>query len=83
MNPAIWSELAGLIESNYDTVDGFVILHGSDTMSLPTASVMSFMLENPGQASHLYRLATAHQRGAYGCKGKFDDGHRDRDSKKT
>jgi L-asparaginase len=45
MNPAIWSELAGLIESNYDTVDGFVILHGSDTMSF-TASVMSFMLEN-------------------------------------
>lgn len=45
MNPKIWSELAGLIETNYDTVDGFVILHGSDTMSF-TASVMSFMLEN-------------------------------------
>ena len=45
MNPEIWSELAGLIESNYDDVDGFVILHGSDTMSY-TASVMSFMLEN-------------------------------------
>lgn len=45
MNPVIWSELAGLIESNYDTVDGFVILHGSDTMAF-TASVMSFMLEN-------------------------------------
>jgi L-asparaginase len=45
MNPAIWSQLAGLIESNYDTVDGFVILHGSDTMAF-TASAMSFMLEN-------------------------------------
>ncbi len=45
MNPAIWSQLAGLIESNYDTVDGFVILHGSDTMSF-TASAMSFMLQN-------------------------------------
>src|SRR6201996_3029509 len=45
MNPVIWSELAGLIEANYDTVDGFVILHGSDTMSF-TASMLSFMLEN-------------------------------------
>jgi L-asparaginase len=45
MNPAIWSQLAGMIEANYDTVDGFVILHGSDTMSF-TASAMSFMLQN-------------------------------------
>jgi L-asparaginase len=45
MNPEIWSELAGLIESNYDDVDGFVILHGSDTMAY-TASALSFMLEN-------------------------------------
>src|SRR5471030_2095913 len=48
MNPAIWSQLAGLIEANYDTVDGFVILHGSDTMSF-TASALSFMLENLGK----------------------------------
>src|SRR6195952_5765609 len=45
MNPAIWSEMAGLIEANYDAVDGFVILHGSDTMAF-TASALSFMLEN-------------------------------------
>src|SRR5665213_617179 len=45
MNPAIWSELAGLIEQNYNQVDGFVILHGSDTMAF-TASALSFMLEN-------------------------------------
>ncbi len=45
MNPAIWSQMAGLIESNYDSVDGFVILHGSDTMAF-TASALSFMLEN-------------------------------------
>jgi L-asparaginase len=45
MNPAIWSELAHLIKSNYDNVDGFVILHGSDTMAF-TASALSFMLEN-------------------------------------
>jgi L-asparaginase len=48
MNPEIWCELAGLIESNYNSVDGFVILHGSDTMSY-TASVLSFMLENLGK----------------------------------
>jgi L-asparaginase len=45
MNPQIWSELAALIEANYDTVDGFVILHGSDTMAF-TASALSFMLQN-------------------------------------
>jgi L-asparaginase len=48
MNPAIWSEIAGLIKKNYDTVDGFVILHGSDTMSF-TASALSYMLENLGK----------------------------------
>lgn len=45
MNPEYWIEIAGLIEKNYDTYDGFVILHGSDTMSY-TASALSFMLEN-------------------------------------
>jgi L-asparaginase len=45
MNPAVWSELAGLIEANYDEVDGYVILHGSDTMAY-TASALSFMLQN-------------------------------------
>lgn len=48
MNPAIWSEIAGLIQTNYDTVDGFVILHGSDTMAF-TASALSYMLENLGK----------------------------------
>jgi L-asparaginase len=45
MNPAYWVEIATIIEENYVTFDGFVILHGSDTMSY-TASAMSFMLEN-------------------------------------
>ena len=45
MNMAVWKELAGIIEKNYDKHDGFVILHGSDTMSY-TASALSFMLEN-------------------------------------
>lgn len=45
MHPKIWIELARLIEKNYDKYDGFVVLHGSDTMSF-TASALSFMLEN-------------------------------------
>lgn len=45
MHPAVWVELANLIKDNYAKHDGFVILHGSDTMSY-TASALSFMLEN-------------------------------------
>lgn len=45
MTPAIWIDLAELIEKNYAQFDGFVILHGSDTMAY-TASALSFMLEN-------------------------------------
>lgn len=45
MNPEIWEALALLIQSEYDKFDGFVILHGSDTMSY-TASALSFMLQN-------------------------------------
>ena len=45
MNPDIWVKLAVLIEKNYQKYDGFVILHGSDTMAF-TASALSFMLEN-------------------------------------
>ncbi len=45
MNPEHWVEIAEIIEYSYDSFDGFVILHGSDTMSY-TASALSFMLEN-------------------------------------
>ena len=45
MNPTYWVQMAEIIEAHYDTVDGFVLLHGSDTMSY-TASALSFMLEN-------------------------------------
>ncbi|WP_248724296.1 asparaginase [Seonamhaeicola sp. ML3] len=45
MNPEYWVEIAELIETNYDKFDGFVVLHGSDTMSY-TASALSFMLDN-------------------------------------
>ena len=44
-NPAFWLRLAKEIASCYDEVDGFVILHGTDTMAY-TASALSFLLEN-------------------------------------
>ncbi|WGK95443.1 MULTISPECIES: asparaginase [Flavobacterium] len=45
MNPEKWVQLATIIEENYTLFDGFVVLHGSDTMSY-TASALSFILEN-------------------------------------
>lgn len=45
MNPEHWDKLVRIIEHNYDFYDGFVILHGTDTMSY-TASALSFMFEN-------------------------------------
>jgi L-asparaginase len=45
MHKDVWVELATIIKNKYNSFDGFVILHGSDTMSF-TASALSFMLEN-------------------------------------
>ncbi|MEG9327214.1 asparaginase [Salinimicrobium catena] len=45
MRPSFWLQIAELIEENYDKYDGFVVLHGSDTMSY-SASALSFMFEN-------------------------------------
>ena len=48
MNYEIWLEIGKIIEENYDKYKGFVILHGTDTMSY-TASILSFMLKNLGK----------------------------------
>lgn len=48
MEPKFWIEMAGVIEQNYDMYEGFVILHGTDTM-VYTASALSFMLQNLGK----------------------------------
>ena len=45
MNPDRWQQIVRMIEANYEQYDGFVILHGTDTMAY-TASALSFMLEN-------------------------------------
>lgn len=48
ISPADWLLLAQWVADHYDQYDGFVILHGTDTMSY-TASVLSFLLENLGK----------------------------------
>lgn len=45
MNPGHWVEIARAIEDNYEIFDGFVVLHGTDTMAY-TASALSYMLGN-------------------------------------
>ncbi|MFD2094444.1 asparaginase [Corallincola platygyrae] len=45
MTPNDWQKIADDIAANYDQYDGFVVLHGTDTMAY-TASALSFMLEN-------------------------------------
>lgn len=48
MTPEDWQHIAEDIKAHYDEYDGFVILHGTDTMAY-TASALSFMLENLGK----------------------------------
>lgn len=45
VEPSLWQSLATLIKDRYEDYDGFVILHGTDTMAY-SASALSFMLEN-------------------------------------
>jgi L-asparaginase len=45
MSPADWQHIANDIQQHYDDYDGFVVLHGTDTMAY-TSSALSFMLEN-------------------------------------
>lgn len=45
MTPEIWIALAKIIEENYEDYDGFVVIHGTDTMAY-TASALSFLMEN-------------------------------------
>jgi len=44
VNPTHWAQIATLIEDNYKGIDGFIVIHGTDTMAF-TASALSFMLE--------------------------------------
>ena len=48
VEPSLWQRLAELVHDRYDDYDGFVILHGTDTMAY-SASALSFMLEGLGK----------------------------------
>ncbi|MBV7315221.1 asparaginase [Shewanella sp. NIFS-20-20] len=48
MSPSHWQQIANDIKDHYDQYDGFVILHGTDTMAY-TASALSFMLQGLGK----------------------------------
>ena len=45
INPDNWAKMAHMVYDNYNNYDGFVILHGTDTMSY-SASALSFMLQD-------------------------------------
>ena len=45
MSPSIWEQIVHVIEDHYGEYDGFVILHGTDTMAY-TASALGLMLDN-------------------------------------
>ena len=60
MDPEVWADLAELIALKYNDFDGFVILHGSDTMSF-TASALSYVAKS-SEASGINRFAIADRR---------------------
>lgn len=49
MHPTVWIKIAKTIKDNYNDFDGFVVLHGTDTMAY-TASALSYMFENLDKA---------------------------------
>ncbi len=49
VTPGVWVKIASAIKENYELYDGFVVLHGTDTMAY-TASALSYMFENLGKS---------------------------------
>ena len=70
MSQEVWAQLAKIIQTEYTSYDGFVILHGSDTMAY-TASILSFMLEKPAKTCGANRSTTAHRCKTNGCQRKI------------
>jgi len=48
IQPSVWVRIADLIRTDYEKYDGFIVLHGTDTMAY-SASALSFMLEGLGK----------------------------------
>ena len=57
IEPGMWKKLAELIRKNYDDYDGFVVLHGTDTMAY-SAAALSFMLDNLGKPVTFLTIST-------------------------
>ena len=48
IEPKHWEAMAAAIKANYDRYDGFVILHGTDTMAY-TSAALSYLIQNPSK----------------------------------
>jgi L-asparaginase len=72
ISPEHWKAMAEIIFENYQDQDGFVVLHGTDTMAF-SASALSFMLPGLGQTGNSYRGSVAHQPAALRCARKPDN----------
>ena len=60
MNIAHWERIAQSIKENYNDYDGFVVLHGSDTMGY-SASALSFYARELSQTCDLYRFTASYR----------------------
>ena len=76
MGPDSWMKIVKIIADNYQKYDGFVVLHGTDTMSY-TASALSFMLENLSKPVILTGSTITDRDVAYRWEGELDYGDRD------
>ena len=82
VEPSNWIALAGLIRDNYARYDGFVVLHGTDTMSY-TASALRLPARKSRQTRGLHRQSDPHRRAAHRRPREPHHGHRDRRSPAT
>ena len=69
INPECWVRMAQMVYDPYDAYDGFVILHGTDTMSYSG---------EPRQAGCFHRVPVARRCASLGCEGELVDSDRDR-----
>lgn len=74
MTSAHWMQIAGAIEENFSGYDGFVILHGTDTMAY-TAAALSYLIQNSPQAHCAHRLPAPSGNGNIGCPHEFARQH--------
>jgi L-asparaginase len=66
VSPQHWQQIASWITDAYEQFDGFVILHGTDTMAY-TASALSFMLQGLQSSPRIW-VCLAHLRSSASCQ---------------